>query len=99
MQPHSDLRTILYPSATVLLDMTANENCIEKVAGMMMRHDMFEFVLHQLRELLKFKPTSQMPSKLRDLLIGVILNLACNVESEDITTYLIGKGVVPLLKM
>ena len=32
LEPHNDLKTIKYPAATVLLDLTANENCIEKVA-------------------------------------------------------------------
>lgn len=32
MQPQNDLITVKYPAATVLLDLTANEGCIEKVA-------------------------------------------------------------------
>lgn len=32
MQSNNDLITIKYPAATVLLDLTANEGCIEKVA-------------------------------------------------------------------
>lgn len=99
LQPYSDVRSILYPAATVLLDMTANENCIEKVAELMLQNDMFEFVLSQLKELLRFKPESQLHSKLRDLLIGVVLNLACNVESDEITSFLIKNGVVSLLKV
>ena len=32
LQPPNDLIQIKYPAATVLLDLTANEQCIEKVA-------------------------------------------------------------------
>jgi hypothetical protein len=32
MQMENDMLTIKYPAATVLLDLTANESCIERVA-------------------------------------------------------------------
>lgn len=32
MRSNNDLISVKYPAATVLLDLTANENCIEKVA-------------------------------------------------------------------
>ena len=32
LQPNNDMAQIKYPAATVLLDLTANEDCIEQVA-------------------------------------------------------------------
>ena len=37
-------------------------------------------------------------NRFRDLMIGIVLNLTCNVESEDITDYMINKDVIKLLK-
>jgi hypothetical protein len=31
-------------------------------------------------------------------MIGIVLNLTCNVESEDITEYMVKKDVIRLLK-
>ena len=37
-------------------------------------------------------------NRFRDLMIGIVLNLTCNVESEEITDYMINKDVITLLK-
>jgi hypothetical protein len=41
MASHNDLISVKYPAATVLLDLTANENCIEKVAHLIKSKDLF----------------------------------------------------------
>lgn len=40
--------TIKYPAATVLLDLTANENCIERVAELVMKYDLLNIVITEL---------------------------------------------------
>lgn len=47
-QPHVDEKSVLYASATVLLDLTANESCIEHIASLMKEHDMFKFIVSKL---------------------------------------------------
>ena len=37
-------------------------------------------------------------NRFRDLMIGIVLNLTCNVESEEITEYMVSKDVIRLLK-
>ena len=44
----NDMVTVKYPAATVLLDLTANESCIEKVAELVKKHDIFDIVLREL---------------------------------------------------
>lgn len=51
-----DEKSILYASATVLLDLTANESCIEPVATLMQEHGIFAFVVEKLHELMEKKP-------------------------------------------
>ena len=36
---------ILYPAATILLDLTANENLIEQVSVCMKKHNMFNYII------------------------------------------------------
>lgn len=55
---------------------------------------MFEIVMNELelalrRVVLKSDPNKVYLNRFRDLMIGIILNLTCNVESEDITEYMI----------
>jgi hypothetical protein len=50
MQSKNDLITVKYPAATVLLDLTANENCIEKVAFLIKDKDLFDVILIELEE-------------------------------------------------
>lgn len=103
MLPHNDLIQIKYPAATVLLDLTANENCIEKVAHLIKQKDLFQVIIRELedalqRKVLKTSPNKVYLNRFRDLMIGIVLNLTCNVESEEITEYMVKKDVIRLLK-
>lgn len=103
MQPDNDLINIKYPAATVLLDLTANENCIEKVAHLIKEKDLFDVIMIELEQALIRKVPKNSPNKVylnrfRDLMIGIVLNLTCNVESEEITEYMVKKDVIRLLK-
>lgn len=103
MQSSNDLITIKYPAATVLLDLTANEGCIEKVAHLIKDKDLFDIILIELEEALKRNVDKKSPNKVylnrfRDLMIGIVLNLTCNVESEELTEYMVKKDVIRLLK-
>ncbi len=60
-------------------------------------------ILVELEQALKRKVSKSAPNKVylnrfRDLMIGIVLNLTCNVESEDITEYMVQKDVIRLLK-
>ncbi len=44
-KPESDEKSVLYASATVLLDLTANESCLESVALLLKEHQMFDFII------------------------------------------------------
>lgn len=48
MQSANDLIQVKYPAATVLLDLTANESCIEKVAHLIMEKDLFDVITIEL---------------------------------------------------
>lgn len=103
MRPHNDLISVKYPAATVLLDLTANEGCIEKVAFLIKEKDLFDLIMSELEQALTRKVSKTSPQKVylnrfRDLMIGIVLNLTCNVESEEITEYMVKKDVVRLLK-
>ena len=103
MKPQNDLITVKYPAATVLLDLTANENCIEKVAHLIRSKDLFDVIMRELEEALQRKVPKNSPHKVylnrfRDLMIGIVLNLTCNVESEEITEYMVKRDVIRLLK-
>ena len=90
----SELITVKYPAATVLLDLTANEGCIEKVAGLIQAKDLFQVIVTELEVALARKIGKTCPNRVylnryRDLMIGIVLNLTCNVESDDITEYMV----------
>ncbi len=104
MQPNNDLIQIKYPAATVLLDLTANEQCIEKVAKLIEQRDLFKVIIRELELALERKVKRNSPNKVyynrfRDLMIGIVLNLTCNVESEEITDYMLKQDVIRLLKI
>lgn len=46
--PHTDLISIKYPAATVLLDLTANEGCIERVAHLIKDRELFDVIIEEL---------------------------------------------------
>jgi len=48
LAPNNDLIQVKYPAATVLLDLTANENCIEKVAHLIKERDIFDVITAEL---------------------------------------------------
>jgi hypothetical protein len=48
LNPENDLIQIKYPAATVLLDLTANENCIEKVAFLIKDKNIFSVIIKEL---------------------------------------------------
>eukprot|EP00826_Nyctotherus_ovalis_P060961 TRINITY_DN8624_c0_g1_i3.p1 TRINITY_DN8624_c0_g1~~TRINITY_DN8624_c0_g1_i3.p1 ORF type:complete len:461 (+),score=125.60 TRINITY_DN8624_c0_g1_i3:141-1523(+) len=69
----------MQPIAMLLLDLTANENCIEEVAEFLVKRKAFPWILAELRkELSKTERT-----KYKDILMGIVLNLSCNIESEE----------------
>lgn len=81
---------ILYPAATILLDLTANEEIIGKVSQEMMDHDMYDFIIkYQLPILMEKDLRQTQLRKLRDLFIGIVLNITCNIEDGQMTSYLI----------
>ncbi len=59
---------------------------------------MFDFLIKKLSTLIKTRHKDQHYLKLRDLFIGIVLNLTCNVENNEIITEMILKsGVVKVL--
>ena len=60
-------------------------------------------IISELEQALQRKVAKNAPNKIylnrfRDLMIGIVLNLTCNVESEEITEYMVNKDVIRLLK-
>ena len=96
---------IKFPAATVLLDLTANEACIEKVAVLVKDLNMFSFILNELTALMN-KTSSrakydQLPkgyARYKDLLVGILLNLSCNVENEEVSEFMMHQGLVRMLR-
>ena len=89
-----EMTKVKYPAATVLLDLTANEQCIEKVAKLILQKEMLPVVVSELKQFINLKVPKQAANRVfltryRDLMIGIILNLTCNVESEEITKYMV----------
>jgi len=83
---------ILYPAATILLDLTANEEIIGKVSQEMMNHNMFEFIIKYPLPALMNKDLRQTQlRKMRDLFIGIVLNITCNIEDAQMTSYFINE--------
>ena len=78
----NDLTEVRYPAATVLLDLTANEECIEQVGHIMRKTSLFAMVIKELEIALTLNTRKPQFSRYRDLLFGIILNLTCNLENE-----------------
>lgn len=92
---------MLYPAATILLDLTANEEKIEVVCDHCSRLDLYTYIIQdKLSQLLEHGDdlkTTQL-KKLRDLFIGMTLNLACNIENSTVIIELIkSHGVIAVL--
>ena len=83
---------LLYPAATVLLDLTANEEKVEEMVNLMIGKKIFEYIIYDklmymINKNAIIKDTQL--KKLRDLFIGMVLNLACNVEDQSLITYFV----------
>lgn len=50
----NDIKFVLFPAATVLLDLTANESFVENVATFLYEKGMFNFLFKKVRDLLDF---------------------------------------------
>lgn len=104
MQLENDLLTIKYPAATVLLDLTANESCIERVAELIKDLNMLGMVIEELeislhrRNTIANNANKVYLSRFRDLMIGIILNLTCNVENTDVIDYMVKQNVIRMLR-
>lgn len=58
----------------------------------MMNHDMYGFIIKYQLPILMNKDLRQTQlRKLRDLFIGIVLNITCNIDDTQITTYLINE--------
>ena len=102
MKFENDMISVKYSAATVLLDLTANEYCIEKVGQLIKEKDLFTLIKNELVIAFARKITAKTLNKMylqrfRDLLIGIVLNVCCNVESEDVSKYMLGLGALPIL--
>jgi hypothetical protein len=51
------------------------------------------------RRIPKTGPEKVYLSRFRDLMIGIILNLACNVENDEVTQYMLKQNVIKMLKL
>jgi hypothetical protein len=51
------------------------------------------------RRIPKTGPDKVHLSRFRDLMIGIILNLACNVENDEVTQYMLKQNVIKMLKL
>lgn len=58
------LLTVKYPAATVLLDLTANETCIERVAYLIKDKNLFDTLLTDLDRSLSREVVKTSPDKL-----------------------------------
>ncbi len=71
---------------------------------MIEERDLFRVIIRELEQALERKVKRNSPNKVyynrfRDLMIGIVLNLTCNVESEEITDYMLKQDVIRLLKI
>ena len=78
---------------TLLLDLTANEDCLEEVAEFLMKEKLIVLIILELQKELE----NNSNSKHKDILMGIILNLSCNVESENIQMLLLNLDIPKIL--
>jgi len=55
----------------------------------MKEHHIFTYITHKLPQLMNRKPKDTQMQKLRDLFIGIVLNLSCNLETQSTIVYMI----------
>lgn len=82
----------LYSAATILLDLTANEEQVEQISKQMLAYHVFEdIVKDKLRYLMHPQAVLETPQlkKLKDLFMGMVLNLTCNIEEEHFIMYMV----------
>ena len=92
-----------YPSATVLLDLTASTESREEVAILIQEYDLIPIINFELK--MALQEYEQQPDlnlykrRYRDLMIGILLNLSCNIEYDSIQKYLIENNVIEMLTL
>jgi hypothetical protein len=64
-----------------------------------MQRDIFSIVKKELQTALSVQITQKTPNKIylqrfRDLLIGIVLNICCNVESDEVIWYMLSNDVM-----
>lgn len=100
-----DLIQVRYPAATVLLDLTANEQCIEKVGTLIQQKNLLTVVIKELEKSLARKIPKNAPNRVflnrhRDLMIGIVLNLTCNVENDEVSRHMVfDQDIIKMLKL
>lgn len=104
LSDESDVKYVVCPASTVLLDLTANAPSLEPVAKFMHQNNMLTFVVKKARALLEKSSQSlnlkehEFRNKIRDLYIGITLNLTWNVDDEQINKFLVKCGSINLIK-
>jgi len=58
------------------------------------QRDLFKVIIYELdlalaRNVNKMDPNRVYLNRFKDLMIGIVLNLTCNVESEEVTEYML----------
>ncbi len=94
LQVDKDLAALKYSAATVLLDLSANAHCIERVGQLIMQRNMFKVIKQELvlafSRIIPIDAANRvMLLRFRDLMIGIVLNVACNVEDIRVTNYML----------
>lgn len=86
----------------MLLDLTANDQLIDQLSVDLKKWDIFNFIINKMLPKLTCMryPDCQM-KKMRDLFIGIVLNLTCNIEDPEMIKYLVKemKIIEPLVAL
>lgn len=94
LKVENDLAALKYSAATVLLDFSANARCIERVGQLIMQRNMFKNIKQELAlafsRIISIDAADRvMLLRFRDLRIGIVLNVACNVDDIRVTHYML----------
>lgn len=94
LKVENDLAALKYSAATVLLDLSANARCIERVGQLIMQRNMFKNIKQELAlafsRIISIDAADRvMLLRFRDLMIGIVLNVACNVDDMRVTHYML----------
>jgi hypothetical protein len=94
--PLLSMLQVRYPAVIVSLDLTASEMCIERVSQMVKNKNILKVVfrevhlycilLHEslVRKIIKNAPNRIYLNRYRNLMVGIVFNLTCNVKSEHV---------------